>query len=365
MRLLHTLQEIEEAWVEYDDFQASPYQSFAWYREWLESVAHRRGAAPLAIIWDDERGQPLMLLPLVCVRRYGLRIATFAGDSHSNLNMPLLGKRIITPTVIFDRSILKSAGIDAIILKAMLHQFRNELNPLLHNGAWRHTADRFVLSLTKSNLAGRYWNRHEKRKKNARYINHHVSTGDALNGRELLRTFFEQRQVWSAIRNIPDVFDDPSIMNFFEQLYSNSLSGMRLHYLTANQKVVAVAGTLRRSDTEALMFVSYERESKVAKLSPGLFLIGEAIQCAQRDGMILFDFGLGAAEYKERLGAQQIEIYSTAHGISVLGKMFCQTIRMIEHLKRRAKRHPNLIRVIHHGLTFVRRLERGGIGRQA
>src|SRR5271156_1089808 len=68
---------------------ATPYQRFEWVAPWYPHVGRTRGAVPLIVVGFDRDDAPQFILPLIAERRHGVRVATFFGGTHSNLNMPI------------------------------------------------------------------------------------------------------------------------------------------------------------------------------------------------------------------------------------------------------------------------------------
>jgi CelD/BcsL family acetyltransferase involved in cellulose biosynthesis len=68
---------------------ATPYQRLEWVAHWYRHVGRANGAVPLIVVGFDRDDAPQFIFPLITERRHGVRVATFFGGTHSNLNMPI------------------------------------------------------------------------------------------------------------------------------------------------------------------------------------------------------------------------------------------------------------------------------------
>ncbi|HEY0354429.1 MAG TPA: hypothetical protein VGC68_12435, partial [Enterovirga sp.] len=85
-----TLDDVETLWRDFErEATASPYQRFEWMRAYATAMIGGAGSLRVSIL-RDAAGRPLMILPLVVSRRYGLRIAAAVGGKHANFHLPLV-----------------------------------------------------------------------------------------------------------------------------------------------------------------------------------------------------------------------------------------------------------------------------------
>lgn len=344
MQILRDINAIREEWSSFEAEQVSAYQSFDWYRCWLEAGASGPRSKPMALLWHDRFHKPSVLLPLILTEKYGIKLAIFAGEKHSNLNMPLVKSHIEESRVSFKREILRQEGLDAILLTAMPAeglQWAQNLEPSL---TWRHSADRFSSDLSSLGLMRtEFWTREEKRHARAKKaLDYRIST-TASEDTWILGEFAKQRAAWSNSRRIPDLFSKLETKRFFEILSMEKGSGFRLHYLKSGHCVAAIAATMRRSAGEWLMFISYNPNPNISKLSPGRYLLTEVIRQAQNDGFSEFDFGLGDAHYKAQFHTRQNSMHSASFAITMRGALVTTGIAAVAETKRHLKKYPSFV----------------------
>src|ERR1700694_6196561 len=70
---------------------STPYQRFDFLSPWQRHVGEREGFLPFIVIAYDADRRPLLLLPLVLRRRYGVRPACFMGGKQATFNMSWWG----------------------------------------------------------------------------------------------------------------------------------------------------------------------------------------------------------------------------------------------------------------------------------
>jgi CelD/BcsL family acetyltransferase involved in cellulose biosynthesis len=83
----------ERIWreAETNAISSSPYQRFDWVQAFADTVSPGADFRLAAI--RDQRGAPVLLLPLLLERRAGLRIATGIGGKHANFYLPFMAPR--------------------------------------------------------------------------------------------------------------------------------------------------------------------------------------------------------------------------------------------------------------------------------
>src|ERR1700692_4386805 len=68
---------------------STPYQHYDFLATWQRHVGDHLGLKPRIIVAYDDADAPVVLLPLVIERAYGLSIAGFSGGKHVTFNMPI------------------------------------------------------------------------------------------------------------------------------------------------------------------------------------------------------------------------------------------------------------------------------------
>src|SRR4051812_11332256 len=134
-----TLDDVETVWRDFErEATASPYQRFDWMRAYATAMIGGAGSLRVSIL-RDAAGWPLMILPLVLSRRYGLRIAAAVGGKHANFNLPLVRPafaRSLGPlrARAILRDIARQLGADALLMPNAPVEWGGEPNPFAGGG---------------------------------------------------------------------------------------------------------------------------------------------------------------------------------------------------------------------------------------
>src|ERR1700722_1262856 len=134
-QVLDDLAAAEPLWrrLEQGGAHATPYQRFEWVAHWYRHVGRANGAVPLIVVGFDRDHAPQFIVPLITEHRHGVRVATFFGGAHSNLNMPIWTDAVaadLTPARL--HGILGEVAahrIDLFALAGQLPAWRGAANP--------------------------------------------------------------------------------------------------------------------------------------------------------------------------------------------------------------------------------------------
>lgn len=143
--------------------------------------------------------------------------------------------------------------------------------------------------------------RHEIRRKRRRYVDevgaliHEVHDGDGW----ALEEFFRLHRLSAGDKG---EFMTPERESFFRALIDQP--GWRLDVLRANAEERATACLFSYVDDEGIYLYNSSYDPELRDASPGVAIVGSALEQACREGLPRFDFLKGDEVYKFRLGAE-------------------------------------------------------------
>ena len=100
----------ETIWRGFETRQAlaTPYQRFDLLSAWQRQVGERDGAVPFIVVARDSEHNPVLLLPLILRRKYGVRTAAFMGGKHTTFNMALCDRAFASEATSADLAMMLS-----------------------------------------------------------------------------------------------------------------------------------------------------------------------------------------------------------------------------------------------------------------
>ncbi len=331
---------------------SSPYQSSAWFAAWTGGEA--RGKTPFIALVRDDRGRAVLLLPLIVTRSFGIGVARFAGGKHANFNAPPRA-RDYTPSEADLASVFAAVArlrpdVDLLALDAMPEAWNGSANPLVGRAARPHSSRGWCVDLTPAERPLRGVRRRKREWQDRQLaLGGRVVTRVAQSPDDVVRAlgaFADHKIDWFAARRLPNPFRDDHIMAALARLAGDPASGCELRTLEVGGAVVAVTGTLFGARRASLMFVSYDARAAAASASPGTRLIRDAMSEARRRGLAAFDFGLGEAAYKARLGAKPEAVFSLLQPLTRRGAVAARGLALLRVAKIAAKRHARLVSML-------------------
>ena len=330
------------------------YQSVDWVEAWLMTAGAHAQESPFILQGIDKNDRPIVLIPLVQARRYGVRVAKFPGGKHANFNFPLVRADVALTAEdigkVFDCVRLQKHGIDLLHLEALPAVWYGMRNPLLLLPHRIHPAQASILSLAGPDVSNdySYGRKSKKLRSTERKI---VKLGVALRQsvapadiRDTLVAFRRQKTLWFQQRGLPDSFAPAGVYEFFFELFVRAADA-RLYVLDIDEHPMAIAGLLAADHRASLMFLSYDTASPLASLGPGTRLVHLLMSRLREEGFAELDFGLGEAAYKMALGAWTQDVYTIIRPINAKGLAGAAVVDLARAGKRFIKASPSLFAI--------------------
>ena len=365
---------LEAEWraLERDDL-ASLHQSYDWCSAWVETFRH-----PLAIVRGSLGDHTAFILPLEIIRERGVRRAEFIGTRHSNINTGLFSAEFLQGAAEGLTSAQTTAVAEAlrgkadiVILRNVPLDWRGRRSPLASLPAVENQNHAFQLPFLGSFEASlKQVNAKRRRKK----FKHQSRLLDAKGGYDyvnaapdqqdgLLDLFFEQKAARFREAGLPDVFAHAPTQAALRRLLRHGNDGvdatLQMHALRLKGEheghIAAVAALSRKGDHVICQFASID-EALVAEASPGELLFWLMIERLHREGVALFDFGIGDQNYKRSWCPMETTQHDLFLPISGIGHVAALAERSITRAKAAIKSNRQLY-------TFIQRLRaRRGAG---
>jgi CelD/BcsL family acetyltransferase involved in cellulose biosynthesis len=293
----------------------SLHQSLEWCSAW-----HRTHRNPVVLVTGAQHGRTEFILPLEIVKtRFG-RLARFIAAPYSNVNTGLFSRKFqqnANASIMADVSSQIACHLqgkaDLVVLSNVPPSWRGTTSPFVFLPSVANQNQSFQLPLLKTfeETLGQI-NAKRRRKKYRTSLKRlealggyeHIIANTVDQRRLLMDLYFEQKSIRFKNQGLPDVFKPMETKAFFHELTRTEASGsdfaLQLHALqikgSAGQ-IAAIAGLSRKGDHVICQFSSID-EKVAADASPGEFLFHLMVEHCNRQGVALFDFGIGEQSYK-------------------------------------------------------------------
>ncbi|WFU10116.1 GNAT family N-acetyltransferase [Rhizobium sp. CB3090] len=352
---------LEAEWraLEQDDLN-SLHQSYDWCTAWAEVFRH-----PLAIVRGSFNGRTAFILPLEIIRTHGIRRAEFIGARHSNINTGLFSSEFLE-TAENGLSTSQQAEIaralhgkaDLMLLRNVPLDWRGRKSPLASMPAVENQNHAFQLPFLGAFEATlKQVNAKRRRKK----FNHQTRILNDKGGYEyviaaphqrdaLLELFFRQKAVRFEAAGLPDVFQDLPTQTVLHRLLElsseeRSYAALEMHALRLKGEheghIPAVAALSRKGDHVICQFASID-EALVPEASPGELLFWLMIDRLHREGVAIFDFGIGDQNYKRSWCPMETTQHDLILPVSGIGHAAAFAQRGVTRAKAAIKTNPQL-----------------------
>lgn len=298
------------------DSDAGVFCHPAWLRAWWEALGS--GDLLIALVWDGD--EPIAVFPTcTCGGEEGL-LSFLGSQDVTDEQVPVaVPEREAEALTFFTDWVFTDAGFDRVRFHSVLEGNRwlgvvREVARGAGRVAKQEQVDIApVIELPRTfedylaRLSGH--DRHELRRKRRRLDElgeWNIRRADEIGWEQDLAAFFEFH------RNAPGEkagFFTPERERFFRRLAADLfLMGLaRLDVLDLDGQAVACTFSYDFRDTLALYNSSFRPD--LAKLAPGMVLVGSLVEQSISEGKRLFDFLRGDEPYKKRFGPQPRPVY--------------------------------------------------------
>lgn len=361
---------LEAEWRRLEAFGGnSLHQGYDWCAAWVGT--HNN---PVAIVRGQIAGETVLILPLEIIRSKMVRVARFIAGSYTNINTGLFCRTTWQTALDADefagtiRTALEGHA-DLMALQNIPFDWRDARHPLSRLPAIPHQNTTFQLPLlssfeqTLSQLNAK--RRRKKFKNQTRRLEaaggfSHIVVTESQEKHALLETFFRQKANRFQALGLPDVFRAEDTKQFFHSLLEADNHGsdiaLQLHAIRLKGEleghIAAVAGISRKGDHVICQFGSID-DSVLPDASPGELLFWLMIEKCNREGVALFDFGLGDQGYKRSWCSVETVQYDILLPISAVGRLSALAERALIRAKKWIKAHPKVY-------AQIQRLRAGG-----
>ncbi|WP_324133682.1 GNAT family N-acetyltransferase [Bosea sp. (in: a-proteobacteria)] len=344
----------------------TPYQAYGWVRPFVETVGAAERMAFRHAVLRDAGGAALAILPLVITRRSGIRFAEFIGGKHANYHMGLYDPAFAAGLDAAGARLMLAeigaaiGGLDAFIFVNQPTQWQGVPNPLAQLAGGPSPSGAYKLALVPGDGEGslrRSMSSHAHKKlKNKR--NRFVTYGPsemvrARTPAEIARVidaFLRQKAARFAMMGIADPFAPPAVRRFLErgaQADGDRPPVLELYSLdVAGQSVATYVGAVQAGRFSG-MATSFAMDSEVAKTSPGEILLVDLIRLKSREGITVFDLGVGEARYKTTICDERDDLVDSFLPLTARGHAFALFSRAKREAKRRIKASPVALKLAH------------------
>lgn len=335
-----------------EDARISPYQTRGWLLPWLETRGKASAVSPFLVVAYDRLDRPLALLPLGLWHQRGLIVVGFLGGRDSNFNLGLFRPGIAwTRPAILD--LLRRAAaaadtkVDLFVFRNQPHRWGNEPNPMALLA--RQPSPSFAYKVALMRDPGEHFKRHlsrEARKKrrqktgylNARGPTEHRMARSPAEAQAILDAFVAQRIARSTALGLGTA-DLPSQRQFLEQasVAAGQPAAVELHALYCGDRILATFGGTAHQNRFCGMVMSFDQDPELSRMSPGEILLASLIEAKCREGIAVFDLGIGEARYKTIYTPDPEALCDSVVALSGRGRLFAAVEMLRLQVKRSIK----------------------------
>ncbi|WP_293866549.1 GNAT family N-acetyltransferase [uncultured Alsobacter sp.] len=339
---------------------ASPFQSAYWIRNWIDLVLDREIERPFFVRVDDQEGHPVMLMPMVSRRAYGLSMLKGMDGGLSDYIAPVLLRDDVDEAEGAAIRTAFYAGLpraDILHLQKMPPRIgeRGIVNPLagdpdstpmeysshaiVLDGAW----DTFLAA--KVSTSSRATRRRKAKKLSQKGEVSFAVVEEPQARRSALAFTIEERSKRAKTRNWDiNVLENGDAVRFCEQLVSDPLLVARVHVAVLSVSGEPIAVHLGLVEGGCLFwYMPTFRGEQWAAFSPGQMLLDQELMWAFDNGLKAVDLTIGDERYKQEWSPATSPLFELRKSLSVVGTAALglrESARRIRQIVKKNRPHP-------------------------
>lgn len=337
--------EIEAIWLELqEDAFGYIFQGYEWNALWFDCIGRDWANATPFIVVVSIEGHPAAIFPLILYRKMGITCLEFIGGDQSDYLLPLIKRDAINifPDIwaIVEDSL---PYYDAAIFTKMPKLFGEISNPLLDvlPSFLSHEAFAAILPNSWADMESRISAkiRADSRRQIRRLSKHgEICFKVAKNQNDyllMLEVMFEQKSRRYQESGVRDILSSSGVKEFYRRAYKHFRGTYLPHLsvLTCNNQIIAAHWGIIQADRYYWLMPSYAG-GEMAAFSPGRILQEKLIKWCIENHIAIFDFTVGAEQYKKAWSNTILELHESTKSKSLLGVFFLMGRTILQAVKR-------------------------------
>lgn len=327
--------ELEARWRNLESrADAYVFQSYDWNALWFDTIGKDSGRCSPCVAVVSSGDVPLVLFPFALFRRMGIKSLEMMGGDQADYLSPLVDQQRIgsLPLEKIRGMVLRSLPeYDSAVLTKMPGRFGTEANPFVELWPSRLSHEAFAATLpaTWAEMEARIPKklladtRRQMRRLNERgEVSFRIADGEN-EYRELLELLFVQKRQRYRETGARDILAGDAAKDFYRRAHSALGNGYaaQMSALSVNGKVIATHWGVVHPTRYYWLMPAY-LSGEMASYSPGRLLQEKLLQWCIGRQIALFDFTIGAEEYKKAWCDMRTDLYEHISVNSYRGALF-------------------------------------------
>lgn len=344
--------ELKNFWIELEKkSDISVFQTFYWNKSWYETIGNNK-KTQLNIVLIFRNDIPVIILPFILTKSFGVNIISFIGDQQSDYLFPLISSSLDIDFKQTWSLVTQSLPKHDLIYFEKYTLFRNHANinfasvlklkefNISHSSTLPKTFEIFNIKL-RSKLKSDI-NRQKRRLSKLGELKFEIITNNN-DFKKLVPEMISQKRKRYKKTNVPDPFINEDVQDFYINFIDSKTEELIPHYsiLKLDDKIIATHWGVIHKNRFYYLMPTYSVDFMV--YSPGKILLYFLIEESIAQQLEIFDFTIGGENYKNEWCDDSLEIFYYLSSVSFKG-IFYKYFLLIINQARQNKFIWNFIR---------------------
>jgi CelD/BcsL family acetyltransferase involved in cellulose biosynthesis len=327
------------------DLRMYVFQSREFLEIWMNTIGKAGRIEPHLLVVKDGEGRPILYLPLAIETKFNIRLLRFMDCGVADYNAPIVaaGGTLSRQefNTLWSEVLALLPGFDVIDLKKMAGDVSGTVNPLsfLDCAPFSDSGHSIAITGRGKALPSPSLVRLQRRLKRAHQrlcdIGEptYVVNPTADLSQSVMEKLFELKRRKYARTDVPDFLDAPGVGDFYREMLSPRWIGKIGHLSALMIGGTVIAAHLGFVGRGRFYYIFPAFDADYERYRPGYLLLDHLVDRSIKEGLEIFDLGIGDASYKTAWETHNLKLYSHERAMTAAGQVYLQMRRVRRFMK--------------------------------
>ena len=327
------------------DLKMYVFQSREFLDIWMNTIGKAGRIEPHLVVVKDGEGRPILYLPFGIETEFNIRLLRFMDCGVADYNAPIVAAGGTLSRQEFNalwaELLTLLPGFDVIDLKKMAGDVSGTVNPLTYLDCVPFSDSGHSIAIAGPGKTGPSPSlvRLRRRLKHAHQdlcdIGEPTFVVNPITdlSPSVMEKLFELKRRKYARTDVPDFLNAPGVANFYREIVSPRRIGTIGHLSALTIGGTVIAAHLGFVGRGRLYYIFPAFDADYERYRPGYLLLDHLVDRSIKEGLEIFDLGIGDAGYKTAWETHTLKLYSHERAMTVAGQVYLQMRRVRRFLK--------------------------------
>jgi len=327
------------------DLKMHVFQSREFLEIWMNTIGKAGRIEPHLVVVKDGEGRPILYLPFGIETEFNIRLLRFMDCGVADYNAPIVANGGTLSrqefNAVWSEVLTLLPGFDVVDLKKMAGDVSGAVNPLTYLDCVPFSDSGHSIAISEPEKAEpspslvRLQRRLKRAHQDLRDIGEptFVVNPTANLSPSVMEKLFELKRRKYERTDVPDFLNAPGVADFYREIVSPRRIGTIGHLSALMIGSTVIAAHLGFAGRGRFYYIFPAFDAAYERYRPGYLLLDHLVDRSIKEGLEIFDLGIGDASYKMAWETHTLKLYSHERAMTAAGQVYLQMRRVRRFLK--------------------------------